>query len=261
MKKEFQILLTAFMFYTRLNVAKWVKHEESSLKNCTKYLPFVGWIVGGASALTFILFSTLLPLYPSVILSLLISVLITGAFHEDGLADTCDGFGGGWNKDKILAIMKDSSIGTYGAIGLILLFAMKVTLLAELYSKLDLISIILITLVAHSLSRFIATTFLFTHSYTRTSEDSKAKSLSEPSSKWTLIISGIFGFIPLVLLSFHTNSYYILLTIFPAYLLKYLLGRYFQKWIEGYTGDCLGATQQLTELVFYISFLGLWKFF
>ena len=260
MKKEFQILLTALMFYTRLNVARWVKHDQSNLQNSTKYLPFVGWLVGACAALAYLGTIQLLPFHVAVILSLLVSVLITGAFHEDGLADVCDGFGGGWDKVKIMSIMKDSSIGTYGAIGLIILFSLKIGLLLDIYSKLPSLSILLVTMTGHTLSRFIATTFLFTHQYARTSPDSKAKDLILATKKSILLVGGVFGLLPLFALSYCLHNYLVLLLIFPCYLIKYLLGRYFVKWVDGYTGDCLGATQQITEIIFYLSFTGLWKF-
>jgi len=248
------------MFYTRLNVAKWVKHDNASLSNCTKYLPFIGWVVGTASALTYNLFSTFLPHYASIIISLLVSVLITGAFHEDGLADVCDGFGGGWNKDRILEIMKDSSIGAYGTIGLILLFATKVSLLGSLYFHNRFTTIILITITGHSLSRFVATTFLFTHKYARTSDQSKALHLTQAPNMSVLLVSALLGLAPLGLLAYTLNNYYLLALLLPCYMAKILLARYFQKWIDGYTGDCLGATQQIAEVVFYISYMALWIF-
>ncbi|MCH2231386.1 MAG: adenosylcobinamide-GDP ribazoletransferase [Crocinitomicaceae bacterium] len=133
MKKEFQIVLTAFMFYTRINVSKWVNYKEEYANQSSIYLPLIGWFVGAAVAGGYLLSSQILNELAAVIIGLLIGVLITGAFHEDGLADTCDGFGGGWKMEDILRIMKDSTIGAYGAIGLIFLFALKIALMTEIY--------------------------------------------------------------------------------------------------------------------------------
>ena len=116
------------------------------------------------------------------------------------------------------------------------------------------------TITGHTLSRFIATTFLFTHRYARTTDDSKAKDLIHTPKKSILLVGGIFGLIPLVGLCYEIEHYLVFLLITPCYLTKYFLGRYFQKWIDGYTGDCLGATQQLTEIIFYLALTGLWKF-
>src|ERR1700678_2498706 len=102
MKKELQLFLTAIMFYTRIPVPRWVNHSSNSLNDATKYFPLVGWIVGGIASLVFIGAKYFFNLPISILLSMAASVLLTGAFHEDGFADVCDGFGGGWTKEKIL---------------------------------------------------------------------------------------------------------------------------------------------------------------
>lgn len=261
MKKEVQILLTAFLFYTRINIARFVNYEEENLSKCTKYLPLVGWLVGGLSALMYVLCNLALSPAVAVILSILISVLITGAFHEDGLADSCDGFGGGWTKDRILTIMKDSRIGTYGTVSLIILFGLKIALLIDAYVLLnDSIVIILFTMSAHAVSRYVASIFIYTHSYTRDNVTSKVKPVAENSNVLMLIVGGILAFIPFLLLGYLTTNYFLLLAIIPMYVTKIFLGKFFKKWIDGYTGDTLGATQQITEIVFYVSILILWKF-
>ena len=261
MKKEIQIVLTAFLFYTRINMSRFVKYEEENLSKCTKYLPAVGWLVGGVSALVYVLSVHVLSPSVSVLLSVLCSVIITGAFHEDGLADSCDGFGGGWTKDRILTIMKDSRIGTYGTVSLIILFGLKITLLIDAYLMLkDPVFIILFTISAHAVSRYVASTFIYTHKYTRDSVTSKVKPVAENSSVSIFLVGGVLAFIPFVLFSYITNNFLLLLVIIPTYLTKIFLGRFFKKWIDGYTGDTLGATQQITELVFYTSILILWKF-
>jgi len=261
MKKEFQILLMAFLFYTRINVSRFVKYEENNLSKCTKYLPVVGWLVGGISALVYTVCIQVLSPTVSVILSILSSVIITGAFHEDGLADSCDGFGGGWTKDRILTIMKDSRIGTYGMVSLIILFGLKIALLIDAYLILkEPVFIILFTISAHAVSRYVASTFIYTHIYTRDNVSSKVKPIAESSSVLILIFGGILALIPFVLFSYVTNNFILLVTIIPTYVVKMLLGRFFNKWIEGYTGDTLGATQQITEIIFYTSILIIWRF-
>lgn len=259
-RKEIQLLLAAFMFYTRIPVSKWVKYDESYVTKCVKYLPLVGWCVGGLFAGVFIAVQFVLSPYVAVILAVLACILFTGAFHEDGLADTCDGFGGGWTKDKILSIMKDSRVGTYGAIGLFITLLLKIVLLVDIYSHSTKVEILFITLSAHSLSRFTASSFLYTHEYARTGDDSKAKVATSKISILVLLTTAFWALLPLSVLVFINPSPYILLVILPLILMKYLLGRYFTKWIGGYTGDCLGATQQIGEIIFYVSILILWKF-
>src|SRR5258708_5864215 len=124
-KKEFHIFLTAVMFYTRIPCPKWVDHSSEFLNKATRYFPLIGWIVGAFCFGTYYGLQYIYPIEIAIIISMAAGILITGAFHEDGFADVCDGFGGGWTKQKILDIMKDSHIGAYGVIGLILLFLLK----------------------------------------------------------------------------------------------------------------------------------------
>ena len=102
------------------------------MQQAPRYFPLVGWIVAALSALFYLVFSRFISSDPGILAAIVTGVLTTGAFHEDGFADVCDGFGGGWTKEKILLIMKDSRIGAFGAIGLILLFGAKYLVLREL---------------------------------------------------------------------------------------------------------------------------------
>ena len=224
MKKELQIFLTAIMFFTRIPCPKWVDHNAEYLKKSAKYFSLVGIIVGSIGALVFygatFIFSTEI----AILLNMISTIYITGAFHEDGFADVCDGLGGGWTKEKILLIMKDSRLGTYGAVGLALILTLKFLALREIptyYIPLILIS-------GHSLSRFVATTLIFTHPYVRDTEDSKAKPAAKDISINMLIISGIFGILPL----FFFKTIFIFLTIVPMYLAKMYLGAKFKKMVR-----------------------------
>lgn len=262
MKREIRIFLTAMMFYTRIPAPHWVDHSEEFVKESIRYFPLIGWIVGGIVASVYLVGSYLFSPLTGITLSLIASVLTTGAFHEDGFADASDGFGGGWTKPRILAIMKDSLIGVYGVVGLILLLGLKISLLYEAAVFMDqqVVIVFLMFISAHALSRFIASTFVFTHRYVRDSPESKAKSVAKQSDLTNLFIGSIWGFLPLIAFSIYGNLYSLLAIIFPLYLLKMLLGKYFRKWIGGYTGDCLGATQQITETAHYLFLLLIWKF-
>ena len=118
MKKEVHYFLTAILFFTRIPCPKWVDHSSEMLNKSNRYFSLVGILVGSIAALVYYLATFIFTLEVAIILSMVASVWTTGAFHEDGFADTCDGFGGGWTKEKILLIMKDSRLGTYGVIGL-----------------------------------------------------------------------------------------------------------------------------------------------
>src|SRR5271155_1493195 len=110
MKKEIKIFLTAVMFFTRIPCPSWVDHSPEYLRESARYLPLVGIIVGAIGAIVYIVSSVIFPHAIALLLSMLVTILVTGAFHEDGLADMCDGFGGGFTKESILRIMSDSRI-------------------------------------------------------------------------------------------------------------------------------------------------------
>lgn len=254
-KQELQIFFTALMFYTRIPCPSWVEYSEDYLNQATRYFPLIGWIVGGSTALLLYGLHFLLPISVSVILSLAFSILLTGAFHEDGFADVCDGFGGGWTKDRILEIMKDSRVGAYGAVGMIVLLALKITSSIELL-QVDLRYGLKAIILAHVLSRFSAVTMIFTHEYSRADATSKVKPIAKKLTINSLLVSLIW----LLPAFFLFQNYWIVLVIFPVYGMKIYLASYFNKWIGGYTGDCLGATQQINEIVTLLFCLGLCKY-
>ena len=259
MKKEIAIFFTAVMFYTRIPCPKNITHNPDYLNRATRYFPLIGWIVGAISGLIFYGFSQILPVSISVILSMITSIFVTGAFHEDGFADVCDGFGGGWTKEKILKIMKDSAIGAYGAIGILFLLLLKyVTLVEVLTPQNNLIHILFLFITAHAISRWAAATIIFTHDYVREDELSKSKPIAKAFTWKEVVGSAFWGLLPLVY--WMSMNYKIVFILLPVFTFRWYLARYFKKWIGGYTGDCLGATQQVGELVFYISLLVLWKF-
>jgi adenosylcobinamide-GDP ribazoletransferase len=262
MKYELRIFFTALMFYTRIPCPGWVGHEEDYLNQATRYFPLIGWVVGAIAGGTYWLSSLLFGPEVGLVLSLVASILSTGAFHEDGFADVCDGFGGGWTKEKILLIMKDSRLGTYGVIGIGLMLALKFTALYQLFGLqvLHAFEVLLLFISVHAVSRFTATTFMYTHAYVRDTDDSKAKPIAKQLSRRNLTVAFLFALLPLLALSWLAANPFVMAVLLPAYAAKMYLSRYFTKWVGGYTGDCLGATQQVAEVVLYLSFLLVWKF-
>lgn len=261
MKEELRIFFTALMFYTRIPCPKNIDHSPEYINKATRYFPLIGWIVGAISFVVFYLSLILFEINVAVLFSLISGILTTGAFHEDGLADVFDGFGGGWTKTKILEIMKDSRVGAYGVIALIFLFGIKYLSLNGLLLKIDrtnYLHIALIFISYHSLARFTAINIVFTSQYSREDETSKAKPIAKAHSYKEIIGAYFFGLLPLLVLCFMNWKFSIVL--FPLFLLYFFSKRYFQKWIDGYTGDCLGATEQLAECVTLLTYLALWKF-
>jgi adenosylcobinamide-GDP ribazoletransferase len=247
-KQQLNIFLNALMFYTRIPVPAWMQHDEEMLNKATIYFPVIGWVVAGISGLVFYVASRFLNPDVSIILSMVASVLTTGAFHEDGFADVCDGFGGGWTKEKILEIMKDSRVGTYGSVGLILILGLKFYSLEFLDNQTFVWSLF----IAHSISRFVALSFIFTLDYVREDALSKVKPIAKKLPIQDLSIAFCLAIIPLLVYIIITANVFLLLIIPPLVLVHLYLGYYFKKWIGGYTGDCLGATQQVSEVIIYL---------
>jgi adenosylcobinamide-GDP ribazoletransferase len=240
------------MFYTRIPVPRRLEYTPEILNHSTRYFPVVGWIVGIISGGVFFASAMIFPVNISVAFSMAAGLLVTGAFHEDGLADFFDGFGGGWTKEKILEIMKDSRLGSYGGIALFMALLMKFLIL----SAVDKSVIPFLMITGHSLSRFTAASFVYTHNYARADETSKVKPIGKGITHAEFIFAAVTGLAPVLLL----NNPLFFLLIFPLIPVKMIMGHYMQKWLEGYTGDCLGAVQQVSEIVIYLSYYAIWKF-
>ena len=268
MKREWRTFLTAAMFLTRIRLPKNIDHSSQYLQKSPKYFPAIGWIVGLISFLAFLVFSTLVSVDIGILASMIAGIFVTGALHEDGFADVCDAFGGGWTKEKILAIMKDSRIGSFGTIGLVALLGAKFLLLKQLVQivqadpqgiNIPLTHHLFLALVisAHSLSRLIPVFVIQLLDYV--SEEKLSKSRTLVNKKLTakeILIAIVLAFLPFMFLPF-----YFLLGIIPVAYIIYLLMKYFKKWIGGYTGDCLGAVQQVSEIVFYLSSVIVGRYF
>ncbi len=267
LKHEINIFFVALMFYSRLPVPKNPDYKPENLNEATRYFPVVGWIVGGLSSVFLLGLMQILPVSVAILGFILMNILLTGAFHEDGFADVCDGFGGGWTAPKILEIMKDSRLGTYGTVGILFMLAFKFELLRSLLPfsgngisgiTINKGTLFFLLVSAHSVSRMLAATTLYTHSYVRENEDAKAKPLAKKISFQNLIVTIFLGILPVfafMFLDFHFFLKVIFIVIPILYLIKFLMASYFKKWIGGYTGDCLGAIQQVTEVFFYLGIL------
>ena len=248
MKKQLNLFLLALSFYSRIPVKRPLDYSSENMNKSTRFFPLIGLIVGGIGALVFWGTSFLFPPFLAVILSTAATIYITGAFHEDGFADFCDGFGGGYTPEKIITIMKDSRIGTYGAAGLLLILSAKIGTL----SSIDIYKIPLVIITAHGLSRVMPVVVIFTSNYVRDDISSKIKPIGKKGSTGDLISAIIFG--SGLLLFFPWK--FIVLVIPLLLIITFTFRKYIIRKIGGYTGDCLGALQQICELAFYLSFVG-----
>lgn len=243
-----KLFLLALGFYTRVPCPQTLDYKQLPL--AAVYLPLVGWLVGGITALSFYLADLLWPQATAVIVALITGVFLTGAFHEDGFADVCDGFGGGWGKQRILEIMKDSHIGVYGVLGLVLIFWLKISLLNAINAA----DVPLVLLAGHSISRLPPLLLMRRYDYARDNDSKAAGAVYKPNLQAVAAATAI-ALLPLALL-----PALCVLAIIPVLGVNRCLGRYFHRHIGGYTGDCLGASQQLSETVFYLSVSALWTF-
>lgn len=249
MKREIRVFFTALMFYTRIPCPAWVDHTEELLNSASRYLPLIGLIVGGIGAGVFAAAQLVLPLSVSVILSMAATIWITGAFHEDGFGDLCDGLGGGWTVEQRLDIMKDSRMGAFGVIGIVLILSVKFAALVELEPR----HILIALPISHALSRFAPIIIMATLSYVRLDEKSKVKPIAKKIGIRSFFFAATTALVPLLLPGLNEALYRVLYLI-GAFAVALLIMRYFLKTrLSGYTGDGLGATQQLTEACIYLS--------
>jgi len=250
-KQEWELLLTALGFFTRIPIPHNIAFSQENLNRCNRYLPIIGFIVGGIGAGVFYGASFLFSHSIAVLLSMGATILATGAFHEDGFADVCDAFGGGWTKEKILIIMKDSRLGAYGAIVILMLLLVKFQALNVLSSW----QVVAAMITAHMLSRSMAAWTMYSLEYVREDETSKSKPIAKALRPQDLILAFSVALLPVFLF----QNFFVFLIIVPAFIAKWLLERYFYKWIGGYTGDCLGTIQQVTEVVCYLFLIAYFK--
>ena len=244
-------LLTAVQFLTRLRVPSF-PHEQGSLARAVKFFPIVGLLIGAGSVL---LYKVLAPHLPLMIVARLIVaylVAITGGLHEDGLADSADGFGGGWDREKVLAIMRDSCIGTYGATALALSLLARVLLIASLPHA----HVAAYLLVAPVLSRWTTLPISFFLPPARERGGNQMDGQGARIARLTTRASLIIGSSLTLIIAFALLRVRPLIPVLVSACVTLATALYYQQRIGGITGDCFGATNQLTEIAVYLC--GVW---
>lgn len=243
-KAQLNLFFIALGFFTRIPVSANLDFSQDKLNRASRYFPLVGWLIGAICALVFLGASQIFSLEISILLSMLASVLLTGCFHEDGLADTSDGFGGGWTTKQKLAIMKDSRVGTYGATALWFALTLK------FYTLTQIEHVVLALIIAHPLSRTVSTALIYYLPYVTDLDSSKVKPLAESNQKNDLFWGVLTGLIALYFVG--PFFWIVLLAVCVTGLISRALLR---KQIGGFSGDTLGAVQQVSELVIYLTLL------
>ncbi len=248
---ELRLFFIALQFFTRLPIPRWVGFDTEWLHHASRYFPAVGLVVGGIAAMVYALAAALWPHVVAVLLSTIVGIYLTGAFHEDGFADTCDGLGGGMTRERVLEIMTDSRIGAYGAIGIGLLLALKCVVLASLSPS----TVAAALLIGHPLSRLAATALIWQLDYAK--GEGKAKPLAQRMTHREFLIAAVSVALPAIALVVAGRLSWQAVAAGTAAVVVAAawLARKFVHRIGGYTGDCLGAVQQVAEAGFYLALL------
>ena len=249
-RRQLNTFLAAVMFLTRLPVGRFYEFREEEVAASTIYFPIVGALIGLAAGLA-LLMSAALPSFLAVLISMLVTICLTGGLHEDGLADSADGLIGGQDPQRRLEIMKDSRIGAYGALALWFSLTTKLILVQSLLAA-SLVAAISASVMAHCLGRAATVALLTCLPYAR-AEDSKSRHFGNKVTLRQLALVLAFAIaISLLLLGLQG-----VFCLTAALAVTFVCGLYFKDKIGGITGDCLGAANQLVELSTYLSLLTL----
>lgn len=247
--QQWQYFLLALQFFTRIPVPVKVAYSPLRLNKSNRYFSLVGVALGLILAFAYQLLAQYLPASVAIACVMTISLLLTGAFHQDGLADMADGIGGGYTVEKRLDIMKDSRIGTYGTVALIASALIMFSALTEL-AQLGIAFIALVA--AHALSRAVAGSLIFTMPYVSEDAKSKSKPLAQQQSGHELVILLAIGSAPILFLPEGFNFSFILKLTAVLLAFRWWYRRWLMNRLGGFTGDCLGAAQQIAELLIYL---------
>ena len=245
LSSRFETFIGALRFFTRLPIPGQMGCSSVALEKAIVYFPLAGALLGAICAALFVACSLFWPKSLAVLVAMAAAVRLTGALHEDGWSDMADGFGGGWDKQRILDIMRDSRLGSFGAVALTMLLLARYVTLVEIETAWLPFALI----AGHAFSRLCATGIMVSMEYVRA--DGKGKPFSNRLSIGELAFVALTGIAPLFCLPWRQAASAVIL----ALLATLRLARLFKRNIGGYTGDCLGATQQFAEIAFYAGLL------
>lgn len=266
-RDELRAFFAGVTFLTRIPCPRRVEHalggyEPGDLARSTAYFPLVGVVVGLAGGLVLWAAARAWPPFVAAALSTAATVWLTGAFHEDALADSCDGFGGGWERDQVLAIMKDSRVGSYGAVGLALALLTKVGAVAAITGAdagLGLRALV----AAHTLGRWSSLPLIWRLPYVRRDaagegEGAKGKPFAAGVTLPRLAAGSALAVLVTGLALAPLGPAAVAAALAVATGVTALGARYFRRRLGGMTGDCLGAANQLVELATYLLLASAW---
>lgn len=225
-----------------------MNHPRNVIRPLWSIGTLVGWLTGGAMAAILYFGSMVLPYLVVVITAMAVRLLMTGALHEDGLADFMDGFGGGGrDRQRILDIMKDSRIGTYGVLGLVFYELLLGTTLYSLTPELA----ALVVFAADPYSKMVTSQLILMLPYARKEEEAKSKTVYR-KMEWKAGVSlAVQGLLPMAAFLYLTRLPWTMIIFMPC-LVMYFLYLLIRQRLQGYTGDCCGAVCLLVELTVYL---------
>jgi adenosylcobinamide-GDP ribazoletransferase len=248
-----RLVLVALQFLTRLPV-RLSRFDPAWLNDCVRHFPLVGLLVGGVGAAVLVAAGQVWPAWVAAVLALAATVALTGGFHEDGLADTFDALGGVVPRDKALAIMKDSRIGSYGALALGLSLLLRAALLAVLATR-PMLGAVAALLASHAFARAAAVGVMVSLPYGGDAEHAKAKPLALAVAPRNLGIGLLWcGLLAAGLAGLGVAPIRLLLAVVAAAGVAGLMRSWLRRRLGGYTGDGLGATEQLAEIAVLLAF-------
>lgn len=237
-------LILGIQFLTRIPINKSVEFSQRNIRNSLFFFPYIGMLIGGIGSLVFY-FLGQLNMEIAAFLTVLTLIFITGGLHIDGLSDTLDGFLSNRDREKTLEIMKDSRVGAFGVIGIVLLILGKYIIIKSL--TIDMWAIIIFSLAN---SRLVAGWIISTKKTARKGGLGELFHNSNP--KRNILYSSIIYIIILL----YANIYYII-PLLITYIFAEIFSRWSYKKIGGLTGDVYGAIMETSEIVSLLSYWGL----
>jgi adenosylcobinamide-GDP ribazoletransferase len=245
MQRQLDLFFCALQFLTRVPVPSNPRFEMAWITRSARYYPLVGQLIGALCAGVLLVAAKVWPGWTPALLAMAVGVLATGAFHEDGLADTADGLGGGQDRAQRLAIMKDSRIGSYGAIALGLCLALKVSALAGFTPAVA----AWLLLAAHGAGRAAAVVAMYFLRHVSDPATAKYKPTAEGVHAGEVLFAVLVALWPLAFLA----PVQAVLAVAGGALFALLLALTARRLVGGYTGDVLGAIEQMFELGFLLA--------
>jgi adenosylcobinamide-GDP ribazoletransferase len=242
---QLELFWLALSFFSRLPIPNNTPYCSERMNRSGRYFSLVGLLLGAICGAIYSVLILILPNEVSIVLTMVASLLLTGAFHEDGLTDMADGIGGGMTAERRLSIMKDSRIGTYGAASLVMALLCKFLFLEAL---LGYGNVLMVWVLGYSFSRAIAASLIFDMPYVSDLDSSKSKPLANKQTLPELIFLLLCGLAPSLWFGWQVSlSLVLVAVVFRSFFKAWLMAR-----IGGFTGDCLGAAQQIMELLIYL---------